>query len=297
MLGIKYYLKNPRKLVEAICKRRFIGMFISDKLYLKIIWRLRHSTKLDMLNPSTFNEKIQKLKITNRKEEYILYADKLAARKFVSEKIGDKYLIPLLGVWKSSKEIEFDKLPDKFVIKCNHGSGYNIICTDKAILDFQTMQKQLTKWMRTNYYIAGREWVYKRIPRRIFAEKYVIDSVKKDLLDYKFFCFSGEPYIIQVDYDRFTEHKRNFYSLDWEFQDFTVCYPNHPEIQIQKPEKLQEMILVARTLAKGIPFVRIDLYEADKQVYFGEMTFYPGNGHEKISPKAFDKKLSDLLLI
>lgn len=269
--------------------------WLSDKQYLKLIYWSETGKRLNLQNPQTYNEKIQWLKLNDRKPEYTIYADKYAVRSYVSETIGEQYLIPLIDVYDSVDEIEFDSLPNQFVLKCTHGSASNIICKNKDKLDIRDSKKKLRKWMKKNWYWFGREWSYKNIKPKIICEKYMIDESGYDLKDYKIFCFNGEPKLIQVDFNRFINHKRNLYTINWELLDVKIKRPNDPNFSVAKPNKLEEMLQCARLLSKDIPHVRVDFYSIKDRIYFGEMTFYHGSGFEKFEPERFELEMGSWL--
>lgn len=259
------------------------GVFncVPDKVFVPFFYRVSTGKKLNMRNPKTFNEKIQWLKVNDHNPIYTILVDKYNVREYVKNVVGEKYLIPLIGHWEKIEDIDFDILPNQFVLKCNHDSGGIIICNDKRNLDIVSAKKRLNNCMKLNHYYLSREWAYKDVKPQIIAEKYMIDDKLQELMDYKFFCFDGEPKIIQVDFDRFTNHKRNLYTLEWRLLDMTIKYPNNPYKNIQQPEKLNEMIEIARKLSCGLPEVRVDLYYVNGEIYFGEMTLYHGGGIEK----------------
>jgi hypothetical protein len=279
-------LLHPNRLLSLGLEK--CGRLIPDKPYLKLQFLLRTGSTLNLENPLTFTEKLQWLKIYDRKPEYTRMADKYAAREFISEKIGAEYLIPLLGVWDKFDNIDFDALPDQFVLKTNHDSNCTIICTDKNKFNIKQTRKKIEKHLNQNYYYGGREWVYKDIKPRIIAEKYMVDESGTELKDYKVFCFNGEPKIIQVDFNRFTGHKRNLYSTQWEYQKFTYGYKTYPDIIIKKPESLDKLLELAGILSAGIPQVRVDFYIIHNGIYFGEMTFYTADGYLSFAPREWN---------
>jgi hypothetical protein len=261
-------------------------------MYLKMQYRLRCKKTLNLKQPKTFNEKIQWLKLYDRKPEYTRMVDKYEVRRYISDTIGEEYLIPLLGIWDKPDDIDFGKLPDRFVLKCSHDSGSVVICKNKNKFDITGAKKKLDGFLKRKYYYHGREYPYKNIKGRIIAEKYMVDESGVELKDYKLQCFNGEPKIIQVDFDRFSEkHKRNFYSLDWVYQPFSLLYPTYPEKIIPKPQSLGLMLSLAKELSQGIPYVRVDFYSIEKKIYFGELTFYHGSGYEKFDPPEWDSIL------
>lgn len=247
--------------------------------------------ELNLDSPVSFNEKIQWLKIYDRKPIYTTLADKYAVRSYVEEKVGSGYLNELIGVYDTVEEIDFQQLPDKFVLKATHGCGWNIICKDKNKFNKQHSKKVLSKWLDANYYYLGREWVYKDIEPKIICEKYLEGDKTLGLLDYKFWCFHGTPKFVQVSVGRFTDHYcRFFFDENWKIQPFNTG-TLQSDNAIQQPAKLDEMLSVVRKLTKGFPFSRVDLYNSDGKITFGEITFYPYNGFIKFIPEHFDQIL------
>lgn len=276
-------LRSPRKIFPALVSNCFLK-WIPDKIILQITYRCNTGEKLHIKNPLSFNEKLQWLKLYDRKPEYNIYVDKYAVREYIKEKIGEQYLIPLIGVYEKVENIPWNELPNQFVLKCTHGSGCNIICTDKSKLDIPTSIKQLNKWMRTNYYWKDREWPYKDINPRIICEKYMVDESNSQLKDYKVFCFDGKAKAIQVHFDRFTKHKRNLYSIEWEFINATIGNSNDPMYEIAKPIQLIKMLHFAEKISDKFLHLRVDFYSINNLLYFGEMTFFHGGGYLKFVP-------------
>lgn len=272
----------------------FFAPILSDVLYANVLL-LRWFGKGNVKHPKTFNEKIQWLKIFNRNPIYVQLADKYAVRDYVKTKIGEPFLNELIGVWSSPSEIEWDRLPEKFVLKCTHGSGMNILISDKACINQHLIQEQLALWLKQDYSKLGREWVYKNIHRKIIAEKYLKDDEGNVPVDYKFFCFNGVPKYVQVDIDRFKNHRRVFFDKLWQRQPFDLYYDSY-DGDLAKPKYFELMLDVASKLSSNIPFVRVDLY-AIPEVFFGEMTFYPGNGTEHFYPAEWDLILGDMLIL
>lgn len=268
---------------------------LSDERYLRLRFYARMGKKLDLDNPKTFNEKLQWLKLHDRKPEHVNMVDKLEAKKYVADRIGEQYIIPTLGVWDKFDDIDFDSLPDKFVLKCTHDSGGLVICKNKSKLDVDAAKNKIDRCLKKNYYWHGREWPYKDVPRKIIAEQYMEDEQTAELRDYKFFCFNGVPKMILVCSDRFSSGglRENFYDVDWNL--LPVQRPSHPnsDVDIEAPENLHLMIAAAEKLAQNIPFSRIDFYEINGKMYFGEITFFPASGFEPFSPEGWDKKLGD----
>ncbi len=230
----------------------------------------------DLENPQTFNEKMQWLKLNYRKPIMSQCADKYKVRDYLIKKGYSEILNEIIGVYDEVDEIDLEKLPDMFVLKATHGSGWILIVKDKTTIDWIAWKLVMKSWLKQNFYYYGREWAYKDIKPRIVCEKFLEDS-KGELLDYKFHCFNGEPKFIQVDKDRFISHKRNLYDLNWELLDMKLIYDNS-EKNIDKPKQLIEMIKMSRELSKDFPYLRVDFYEVDGKIYFGELTFYSESG-------------------
>ena len=249
-----------------------------------------------MKEPKTFNEKLQWLKLYDRNPEYTKMVNKYEAKKYVADIIGQEYIISTLGVWDKFEDIEFDKLPKQFVLKPTHTSGNVFICKDKEKINYKQLRKMINKWLKRDYYLVHREWPYKNIKPKIIAEQYMVDDSGMKLKDYKFFCFNGIAQTILVCSNRNGSFKNtNFYDISWNLQPFTREKHKNSNEQIKKPKNLDEMITVAEKLSKDIPFVRVDLYEINGKVYFGELTFYPSSGFEGFEPEEWDKKLGDML--
>ena len=269
------------------------GKYISDKTYLKLLYETRIGKKLNLKNPITFDEKLQWLKLYDRRDEYTVWADKYEVRNYVAEKLGEQYLIPLLGVWNSADELKLDDLPEQFVLKCTHDSASVCICTNKKNFDWNAAMDKLQKSLNQNYYWHSREWPYKNITPRIIAEAYMTDESGTELKDYKIYTFGGEPYLIQVDFDRFHNHRRNLYTTEWEYIDETIEYSKDPNVKIAKPEHLEEMLECSRKLAVGTISLRTDFYSINGKIYFGEITFYQEAGFAHFEHEEFAKKLGD----
>ena len=292
-------IKNPDKLALYALSKPCISKLFSDEAFLKMKYRLIMGKKLDLDNPKTFNEKLQWLKLHDRKAEYTMMVDKYAVRGYIAEKLGEEYLIPLLGVWDDPDDIDFDALPDKFVLKCNHNSGTGMcICRDKSKLDIEKVKKELRKGLKQDYYLTGREWPYKNVKRKILAEKFMADDTHvNDLPDYKFFCFSGEPRIILVCSERFSKGglRENFYDINWNLLELQRPTHKNTEDIIEKPKNLGLMLDLAKKLSQNIEFSRIDFYEVNGKVFFGEITFFPASGFEEFTPEEWDYKLGEYI--
>lgn len=269
----------------------------NDEMYLKVMFFHRLGYWPNFKNPKTFNEKLQWLKLHDHNPLYTVYADKYAVRPHIRDVMGDEYLIPILGVYESVDNIDFNRLPDQFVLKCNHGASFNIICKDKRKIDIAETKKLLKKWMMTDFYNDKKEYHYKDIKRCIICEKYMKDDHSKELMDYKFFCIGGKVRMIQVDFDRFSNHRRNLYDKDWKLLDVELSFPRAPDLYSEPPAKLSEMIRFAELLSKEFPQVRIDFFYINDRIYFGEMTFFSGAGFSKYKPRSFERKLGGYLIL
>ena len=270
---------------------------MDDEKYLKKLYTVNFGKELDLENPKTFNEKLQWLKLYDRKPEYTMMVDKSKVREYVVEKLGEEYLIPLLGVWDDPEEIDFDKLPNQFVLKCNHNSGLGMcICKDKSKLDIKKVKAELKKGLKENFYLRGREWPYKDVPRKIICEKYMVDESGYELKDYKIFCFNGEPKALFVATDRMTDTKFDFFDVEFNHLPFTNGHPN-AEKEIAKPQNLDEMLKAASILSKGIPQVRIDLYNVNGKILFGEMTFSHWSGMVPFEPDEWDERFGEWIVL
>jgi len=282
---LKVVLKNPNVLFSYFAQKGYFK-WMNDEKYLRLLYRAIVKKELNLNNPKTFNEKLQWLKLYNRKSEYTGMTDKYKVREYVENKIGNKYLIPLIGVYNTFEEIDFKKLPNQFVLKPNHTSGDIYMCRDKSKIIYSKLEKEVNKWLKRNYFWVNREWSYKNIKPRIICEKFMVDESGTELKDYKVFCFSGLPKMIQVDFNRFVKHKRNLYDIEWNYIDASIQYPNDPRVKIKKPARLNTILELAKVLSKGCPHIRVDFYLINEQIYFGELTFYHGSGYEKFYPES-----------
>lgn len=272
--------------------------WIPDVLYLKLIFRLKMGKRLNLRNPKSFNEKIQWLKIHDRNPRYTTMVDKYEAKQFVASIIGDEHIIPTLGVWDSFDDIDFEALPDQFVLKCTHDSGGLVICRNKSQLDIKSSKMKIENSMKRNYFWMGREWPYKNVKPRIIAEKYMEDSSTKELRDYKFFCFGGVAKCMKVDFNRFVEHHANYYDQNGNLLNFgeVICPPMF-DADVLLPETFEKMKSFAEQLSAEKPFLRADFYDIDGNIYFGELTFYPASGFGRFTSEEWDIKLGEWLPI
>lgn len=249
--------------------------------------------KLNWDNLQTYTEKMQWAKLYDKNPLKATLTDKYLVREWVEKTIGGEYLIPLLGVWDNFEDIDFSELPDRFVLKTNHGSGTNLIVKDKSKLNLKRVKRMFDDWMNIDYaYNSNFEMHYTDIKPKIIAEKYMETSTG-ELPDYKFLCFGGKPYYCWVDCGRFTNHTRNVYDLDWKLQSWSQCHPIN-EVIIEKPAKFETMVMLAQKLSEGLSHVRVDFYNIDGNIYFGEMTFTNASGLERIYPDEWDKRLGEL---
>lgn len=299
---INTMLHTPRVFMKKF-QSSPIFKYLPDKIALKIQYKNIFLKKLDLDNPKTFNEKLQWLKLYNRKPEYSKMVDKYEAKKYVASIIGEEYIIPTYGVWSSFDEIDFDELPSQFVLKCTHGSGDVVVVNDKKDFDIESARQKIEKSLKTNYYKIGREWPYKNVKPRVIAEKYMEDvdvstevkeknTCKKGLTDYKIFCFDGEARLMLIATDRFTskELKFDYFDRDFNWLDFEWTHIRSKS-KPQKPPMLEEMFQLAEKLSKGFPHVRVDFYQVADKIYFGELTFFHAGGFEYFKPEEWDYKI------
>ncbi len=265
---------------------QLIAYFIPDSIYVKWQYRIILGKKLNLKNPVTFTEKIQWLKLNWKDEVLTVCADKYKVRDYVRNRIGEEILTKFYGVYVKVEDIILDDLPASFILKVTHGSGQNIICKNKNDIDWNYTFKLLKIFMANNHYYCGREFAYKNIIPHIICEEY-LGNENSVPVDYKFFCFNGEPRFVQVDFGRFTKHERNFYDMNWKPLPVRWSCP-HFEGSVNKPQCFEEMCQVTRKLSQGLIFVRVDLYSVNGKVYFGEMTFYPTSGYPKLVPSNYD---------
>lgn len=276
---------------------KILYRLIPDKLYLKIMYRLRVGRKLNLENPKRFTEKMQWLKLYYRTNLMIKLADKYEVRSYVEANCGDKILIPMVGVFNSFEELPFQDLPHKFILKSTHGSGWNIICSDKTNFDYKYAKKCFNIWQNMNIYYTGRSWEYKHVPPRIICEEFISSSNTIGLDDYKIHCFNGKPYYTQYISDRYSgKPQESFYNTDWELEEFTLTYPQH-DTPVSKPPKYDKMLEIAEQLSKDMPYARVDLYDCDGQIYFGEITLHPANGMDNFTPMKYDEVLGSHLTL
>ncbi|MBU5594399.1 glycosyl transferase [Amphibacillus sp. MSJ-3] len=287
-------IKNRLKQYETIylvydsIKQFYYKWLVSDEQVIKRSFKKNLGRNVDLENPIKYNDKLQWLKLNWYDPIATKCADKYEVREIVKERIGEDYLNELIAVYESVDEIDIDKLPDKFVLKGTHGSGYNIICKDKSKMNWKKEFKKMKRWLRTNYYLQNREWIYKDIKPRIICEKFLSDDCGNTLKDYKFFCFDGEPEFMFVASDRGNDTKFDFYDLDWNNIPVSQFYLNSKH-DITKPENFDQMIELSRKLSRGFPHVRVDFYVNKGKVIFGEFTFFHFSGTKKFEPEEYDE--------
>lgn len=272
--------------------------FLPDALDIKLLY-LAHMGKLPNLKkPQTFNEKLNWLKLNDHNPLYTTLVDKYAVKEWVAKKIGEQYVIPTLGVWNNFDDIDFSKLPNQFVLKCTHDSAGLIICKDKSQLDKKKARNKLSKCLKRNFYYIAREWPYKHVPPRIIAEQYMEDIQDGELRDYKFYTFNGEPKFILIASNRHIKEKKRFDYFDMDFNHIDlqdIGIPNSAINYPHKPKNFELMKKFCRILAKDIPAVRVDFYEVNGQLYFGEMTFFDNGGFMQAKPTTWEKEWGDLI--
>lgn len=271
-----------------------VGRLLSDEFVLKHIFNFKIGKKPDFKNPKTFNEKLQWLKLNNRNPEYSRIVDKATFKDYIKEKLGDGYTVPTLGKWDKFDDIDFDKLPDKFVLKCNHDSGGLVICKDKSKLDIEAARKKINKCLKRNYYYSSREWPYKNVKPCIIAEKYL--DLPEGMVEYKIFSFNGEAKVIDVcmGVAHTTNRTNTFFDREWNRLPIQTLLPNEKG-EVKAPEELAEMLKIADKLSQGIPQVRVDFYIYKGKIYLGEMTFFHNSGTTKINPSEWDLKLGEYI--
>ena len=289
-MNLKKLIKNPYRIFSVLVSKGLLG-WVSDHTFTRWQYRAQNDQWPDLENPKTFNEKLNWLKLYDRRPEYTMMVDKYLVRDYVAEKIGEEYLIPLLGVWDDPEEIDFDALPQQFVLKCNHTSGAGqCVCKDKSKLDIEQVKKELAKGLKQDYYKANREWPYKNVPRKIIAEKYIEDE-NGQLPDYKLMCYDGKVKITMLCSGRFTQEGMHctYFGSDWKVLPFEFEY-YYPAVKegLPGPRNFEKMKQLAEKLAEGLPFVRVDFYEVGDKIYFGEMTLYPNAGFKKFKPDEWD---------
>lgn len=268
--------------------------FLPPEVYVKYYYEYYSQKRLDLNNPIEFNQKIQWLKVFYKPPILTQLVDKYSVRPYIADKIGEQYLNDLLGVYNQFEAIDFEALPNQFVLKGVHGCNFNLVVEDKSKLDLKKTKKLVNKWLGRNYYYrSGLEWAYKDVPPRVIAEKFLKEEGKKVLNDYKFYCYQGIVDMVQIDLGRGDEHYRCYYDMQWNKLPITKGKVKMYDADYPKPETLEEMERLAKILSEPFPFVRVDFYSVNNKIYFGEMTFYPGDGRHDFKPEGYDKILGD----
>ena len=287
------YLIDPD---YRVIKNAKLGLYnrLSDEDFIKLLFKAEMGYDPDLENPKTFNEKLQWIKLYDHNPLYTKMVDKIAVKDYVREKIGDEHIIKTLGIWDSYDDIDFETLPEQFVLKCNHDSGGLVIVKDKEKLDRRKAGKIISSSLKVNYYKKYREWPYKNVQPRIIAETYVVDEATNSLNDYKFFCFNGKVKCFKIDFNRFIKHQANYYDENCNLLPFgEKDFPRDSSADIKMPPVIDEMKKMAEIIAAGHPFLRVDLYYANNHIYFGEITFFPASGFGKIEPVEWDSILGE----
>lgn len=287
----KFYkvIKNPFLAIYFLDKLK-VTRLLSDRIYLKIRYRACFKKKLNLSSPQTYTEKLQWIKIYDHNSKYTKMVDKYLVKEYVARLIGEQYIIPTIGVWDKVEDIPFDKLPNSFVLKCTHDSGGLVVVKDKSVLDIEQAKKKLKSSLNNNYYWVGREWPYKNVKPRIIAEKYMEDSITGELRDYKFFVFNGKAKALFIATDRQNtevDTAFDFFDMNFNHLDIRNGHPNSSRI-IKKPQSFFKMKELAEKLGKGMPEARIDFYEVDGNVYFGEITLFHHSGFTPFEPERWD---------
>lgn len=282
MLSIKKYFQKPS--IIGVSLLTHFGGWIPDKSYLKLMYFFKMNRKLNLDSPQRFTEKLQWLKLYDHNPKYPALVDKYEVKSYIAQLIGEGYLIPTLGVWNNTDEIDWEGLPDRFVLKSTNGGGGTgvVICKNKSILNIQQANSTLEKSMKSNLYTRLREWPYKNIPPRIIAEEYMEDE-SGELRDYKFYCFNGEPKVMLIASDRFSAHNFNYYDMDFNQLPIHSAVGGKSEMEFKRPPLFEEMIDLSRKLCRGFAHVRVDLYCVNNRIYFGELTLYDSSGYDNLS--------------
>lgn len=301
-MNVREVCKNPYLIFKSLAARGYLK-WLGDQTYIKFLFRSRMGKWPDLKAPKTFNEKLQWMKLYDRRPEYVTMVDKYAAKKYAADIIGQTYIIPTLGVWDRFEDIDFDGLPQQFVLKCTHDSGGLVICRDKENLDRRAAREKLQTALARNYYYASREWPYKDVKPRILAEQYMEDNTSAasdmpaGLTDYKFYCFDGEPAFLYISkgLEDHATARISFLTLDWKPAPFQRRDYAPFETLPAKPAGWDTMLQICRKLSKGYPFLRVDLYQIGSRVYFSELTLTPCSGMLPFETPEQDRQLGDLL--
>lgn len=276
-----------------------LGVYDSlrDEAFLRKMFPKYMGYPLNLKNPRTFNEKLQWMKLYDRQPQYINMVDKYEAKFYLANRIDSKYIIPTLGVWDTFDEIDFDALPNQFVLKCTHDSGGIVICKDKTEFNKEEARRIINRSLACDFFRIAREWPYKGVPHRIIAEEYIEALGDNDLLDYKMYSFHGNPKLTIVCSNRFGSGgtRMDFYDVNWQYMDVIMGHYMPTKQSFKKPEHYDEMLSICRTLSKDFRFLRVDFYDVEGHLYVGELTFYPGAGFETLRPIEFDYEMGGWL--
>ena len=298
--NLSQIITDPAHRLESLRARGFYN-HLSDAEFIRKKFKVRMGYELDLDNPQTFNEKLQWLKLHDHNPLYTTMVDKYAVKAYVASRIGEEYIIPTLGVWDRFDDIDFDKLPDQFVLKCTHDSGGLVIVRDKSKLNMREARDKINRSLKANYYYVGREWPYKNVKPRILAEKLMVDESEKELKDYKVLCFGGQPKFIEFIFGRYTSNQTlQFYDTSWNLTTISQSVNPHykkNETPAPKPQTLDKMLELSRVLSKDLTHIRVDWYSIGNKLYFGELTFYDGNGFCPFDDPADDLMLGDLITL
>ena len=268
---------------------------LDDEKYVRFIYKWCFKKKLDLENPKTFSEKLQWIKLYDHNELYTRVVDKYAVKEYIASQIGEEYIIPTIGLWSNFDEIDFEKLPQSFVLKCTHDSGGLVICKDKSNLDIKKARKKIVKSLNSNFFLLGREWPYKGVKPQIIAEPYISDS-NGELNDYKFFCFNGQPKMLFIASDRGIDTRFDFFDMDFNHLPFEQGHPNSTKV-LKKPDGFDHMKEIAMKLSEGFPEVRVDFYNVDGKIYFGELTLFHFSGFVPFEPEEWDEKMGSWIVL
>ena len=296
-MSIKKYLEDPGYYAILAYGKLLPDTLKADAGYLKLLYKYKMKKPLDLEHPTTFNEKLQWLKLYDRRPEYTTMVDKYDVKNYVASIIGEEYVIKTLGVWDKFEDIDFDSLPDRFVLKCTHDSGGIVICRDKSVFDKKKAEKIIKHSLRRRYYFGGREWPYKNVPPRIIAEEYLEDcnaGSERVLTDYKFFCFGGKPEFMYISDDKGSDPHTDFFDMNYNRLDMRLRDPNS-ETPPEKPICFEKMKELSAILSEGIPHLRVDFYQVNGRVYVGELTFFHCGGFVPFSPDSWNTVIGDMI--
>lgn len=292
-----FYKNKNRSLLTKILIQ--FGTFLPDKVYLSLMYYIKTGVRMNWDNPLTYTEKLQWLKLYNRNPQYTWMVDKVKVKEYVKNMIGEEYVIPTIAVWDKVEDIDFSKLPNQFVLKCNHNSSSGIcICKNKEELNVYEAIARLSRSFKQDYYKMWREWPYKNVERKLFAETFLCENSSPNssdvLTDYKFFCFNGEPFMMYVSKDIAKNTTTDFFDMDYKRLPIRMRDPNS-QIIPEKPQEFEKMKELAKLLSKGFPHIRVDFYIVNHHIYFGELTFYHNAGYSLVNPPEWNLKLGSLI--